>query len=94
MVERITKNFLSNTSYGDKTGYEIKKNEVKDENGLVFLYLVTGMKNDDGTMAAIFCRVRGHFMITKRGKVEVLSMESGTNKILKKHHRLYWRYAV
>jgi len=49
--------------------YEFKKWEVKDYQSFVSLVFETGMKGDEGTMAAIFARDRAHLFIGPRGGV-------------------------
>ncbi len=60
-----------------RDGYEFKRNELsfwqsEQNTKLSRLYLIieTGLKNDDGTLAAIFGRDRYHFCIGKRGGIE------------------------
>jgi hypothetical protein len=46
---------------------EIKAWEVEDYATFVSVYVVTGMKNDEGTLAQVFARDRAHLFIGKRG---------------------------
>ena len=52
--------------YGDE--YEIKTFEVKEYADFISVYIVTGVKNDNGT-AAFICRDYAHVFIGKRGGV-------------------------
>lgn len=49
--------------------YEFKTFEVKDDNGIVSVYSVVGLKNDEGTMAAYTCRTYRQIFIGKCGGV-------------------------
>lgn len=88
-IERIKANFLRHSAHGSND-WEFKTVNVDDHSPLVFLYLVSGMTNDDGTPAAIYVRMRAHFAIGKKGGVKVLSMESGMTPVKKKHQHLYF----
>lgn len=64
---------LPRFDFYSKDGYEIKEFEVaplSDESKILSVYIVTGMKNDEGTMAAILCRKYRHFFIGVRGGIE------------------------
>ena len=41
----------------------------------IFVYIVTGMRNDDGTMASVFCRKKRHLCIGPRGGISASSMD-------------------
>ena len=49
--------------------YEFKTFEVRDDNGVVSVYSIVGLKNDEGTMAACVCRTYRHIFIGKLGGV-------------------------
>ena len=67
-IERIKK-ITENTLFFNDTDYEIKTWEITENKFFVNLYLVTGLKNDEGTYASIFARDRAQFFIGKKGKV-------------------------
>lgn len=46
---------------------EIKRFEVEDCGSFISVIVEVGGKNDEGTMAAIFCREDAHIFIGKRG---------------------------
>ena len=48
---------------------EFKEWEVEDCGAFVSVVVETGHKNDEGTMAAIFCRDRAHLFIGERGGI-------------------------
>ncbi len=48
---------------------EIKRFEVRDYDHFVSVYVVIGMPDDDGTLAAVFCRDAAHVFVGKRGGV-------------------------
>jgi hypothetical protein len=95
-VASIQARFFSVTSHGRPEGYEFKKNEVTEEvvcdRPLVFVYLVTGRKSDEGTLAEIYCRSTIHTAINATGKVTVFTVDNGPGKaVLKKHYRCYYK---
>lgn len=51
------------------TQYELKEFEVTEYDHFVALYCVTGLKDDEGTLAAVYCRDRLHLFIGKRGGI-------------------------
>lgn len=53
----------------ENSGYEFKTFEVEDNDGIVSVYSVVGLKNDDGTMAACTCRTYRQIFIGKMGGV-------------------------
>ena len=53
----------------ENSEYEFKTFEVKDNDGIVSVYSVVGLKNDEGTMAACTCRTYRQIFISKRGGV-------------------------
>ena len=59
----------------DKGFMEIKEIELSRWDGAnwVLVYIVAGMKNDDATMASIFCRNKRHFKIGKNGGLTLLN---------------------
>ncbi len=76
-IEYLKEMFLYYHSYGEKDKYEIKEFKSlplipEDNKSKWSVVIETGMKNDDGTMAAIICRDRRHFFIGKNGGVEVI----------------------
>ena len=66
-LEEIKKYLPRFDLWDDK--YEIKQFEAKDSEYGVYVYLVTGMKGDEGTMAEALCRKIRHFVIGKRGGI-------------------------
>lgn len=57
-------------------GYkEIKKMEITRFEGAnwVLAYIVSGLKNDEKTMASVFCRNKRHFRIGKNGGLTLLN---------------------
>jgi hypothetical protein len=65
---RFAEQFLRNHSYGDGDRYELKELKVEDMgNGRISIVVESGMKDDEGTMAAVLCRDRLHVFMGKRG---------------------------
>ena len=67
-IERIKRLALNeHGKYADE--YEIKEWEVDENEYFVSLVVETGLKGDEGTMAAIFGRDRAHLFIGKKGGI-------------------------
>jgi len=53
---------------------DVKQLEIDDkDDDLVFLVIEIGGRDDEGTMAAVFCRDHRHIVIGKRGGCELLN---------------------
>ena len=65
-MERIKK-LTNDLLYNDN--HEIKKFEVTDCDYIMSVIVETGLKNDEGTLAAIVGRDRAHLFIGKRGAI-------------------------
>ncbi len=90
LVQKVKESILLK-HYGEtfKDNYEIKTFEVTEthfssyrgkEKTLVFIIVETGMKGDEGTMAAVFARTRRHLLIKERGGVELLNAKVKSKK--------------
>lgn len=69
-IEKIKK-AIPEFDYYNSDEYEIKQFEVEENEYFVSVYFVTGMKNDEGTMAAVICRKYRHCFIGKNGGIRV-----------------------
>lgn len=68
MVEKIKRYIEKHDLFNNDPKYEFKEFTVEETDyGIVIVYSVTGLKNDEGTMAAIFCRTIRQIFIGKRG---------------------------
>lgn len=71
VLERIESKIEYFDFYGHPEEFEIKRfiiTKVDDvKGGKIWVSLITGMKNDNGTMAACLCRKRRFFIIGPRG---------------------------
>lgn len=65
-IRKMAEN-LHSSRYADK--YEIKTFEVEDCKYFVSLVVEVGMKDDEGTLAEVFCRDRAHLFIGPRGGI-------------------------
>lgn len=76
VIEQI-KARIMDASYGHTAdSYEIKRFEItlpQEDGGLAFLAVVTGMKNDEGTLASALCRDHRLIMIGQNGGTELLN---------------------
>jgi hypothetical protein len=80
-VEKIRRYVEERDLHKRNPNYEIKTFEVKEsEQGYDFVevYCVSGMKDDDGTMAAVCCRVTRQIFIGPRGGLTAYKHEGGT----------------
>lgn len=69
-IEKIKKE-IPRFDFYDKNDYEIKKFEVEENEYFVSVYFVTGIKNDEGTMAGVLGRKHRHCFIGKNGGIIV-----------------------
>lgn len=62
--------------------YEVKRKEVDEvTENIVSLFIQTGLKGDEGTMASILCRDTVHLFIGKKGGVSCyVTARSGPRK--------------
>lgn len=74
VIEQIKKN-IPHFDFYNSENYEIKKFEVKEheEFGYVAVYVVTGMKGDEGTLAEALGRKHRHGFIGKKGGITYVS---------------------
>lgn len=90
-IQRIKKD-IPYFDFYNSDDYEIKQFEVEEFDGFVSLVIVTGCKNDEGTMAALLCRKYRHAFIGKRGGVSAVNSKYNTVRcsvfdFLNKHYR-------
>ena len=57
--------------------YEIKQFEITDCEYFVSVVVEVGMKDDEGTLAEVFCRDRAHLFIGKRGGITYPVFKNG-----------------
>jgi hypothetical protein len=97
-VEALRAALVRHKSNGEPEKHEFKTFEVSngEHSALVFVTAEYGMKNDEGTMAALICRDNRHFMIGKRGGVKLLSLSANLKMSTPKNVRgvfqsvIYW----
>ena len=79
----------------ENSKYEFKTFEVKDNDGIVSVYSVVGLKNDEGTMAACVCRTYRHIFIGKRGGVHTYeNRKKGAKAVLTNYSDvIYYGYS-
>lgn len=65
-IEKIKK--MAN-AYIYNDDYELKQFDVKENDIFVSVIVETGLKNDEGTLAAIIGRNRAHLYVGKRGGI-------------------------
>jgi hypothetical protein len=74
-IENIRK--LAETLHDDMSKYEIKEWEISENEYFVSLVVSVGMKDDEGTMAACFCRDEAQLFIGKRGGIKYPVYKNG-----------------
>lgn len=77
VIDRLQKDLLEMYSYGTGENYEYKQWEITPSHVAsfkhVFLVAVIGMKNDEHTMASLFCREKRHICVGPNGGVSLLN---------------------
>lgn len=76
--------FLDFAKYTDS--YEVKSLNIRDSYGDAYIDVEIGVKNDDGTMAEIFCRNYYLFFIGKRGGI--YQFNSKYSKVYRKYYEV------
>lgn len=88
-IQAITKIQLNRL--GD--GKELKAFRVSNEGTFASVSIVVGLKSDEGTMASILCRDRGHFFVRRGGKIEAVDPTDENRAKARKHPLIYgWRH--
>ena len=64
--------------YGAPADYEVKTFDVEENEYFVSVYIVTGRKNDSGTLAAALCRKYRHAFIGKNGGISYMNSKHNT----------------
>jgi hypothetical protein len=55
--------------HNDDPDYEYKKFDVNEtDDGRVEVYIITGIKNDEGTLAGLFCRIIRQIFVGRRAE--------------------------
>lgn len=90
-IKKIEKNIPYFDFYSEDD-YEVKQFEITECDGFIDVYIVTGMKGDDGTMAAVLCRKYRHGFIGKRGGVSIVNSKGKCARcsvfaFMNKHYR-------
>ena len=80
MVERIKRYIEKHDLFNNDPRYEFKEFTVEETDYGTVLFIQTGLKNDEGTMAAIFCRTIRQIFIGKRGGLEKPKMDDKKKK--------------
>lgn len=83
MIQKIKRYIEENDMFKNSPDYEFKEFSVEETDyGTVIVYSVTGMKNDEGTMASILCRNTRHIFIGKRGGLRSSIWDSEKKKFI------------
>lgn len=77
-IEKIKNQIVAKKSNGYPEECEFKTFDVKVliPNRLISLVVEYGRKGDEGTYASLMCRDRRHFMIRKRGGIELVTLDA------------------
>lgn len=74
MVTEALRRLFQCSSLNDASSAEFKKLEVEmDDRGCLRVVAEVGRKNDEGTVASVFCRYHKQFWVTKRGGIHAYS---------------------
>lgn len=80
-VQKIKRYIEQNDMRKNDPGYEFKEFTVEDTDyGTVIVYSVTGLKEDEGTLASVFGRTTRHIFIGKRGGLKCPKWDSKRKK--------------
>lgn len=81
-IERLTKAIERNDFFGHPEKYEFKEFKITEdeEYGYVELFCVSGLKNDEGTMASWMCRRTRQIFIGKNGGLRCYDNTKKNNK--------------
>lgn len=80
-VQKIKRCIEQRDLYQNDPGYEFKEFTVEETDyGTVIVYSVTGLKDDEGTMAAVLCRTTRHIFIGERGGLRCSTWNSKKKK--------------
>ena len=76
----VIRNYMNGYMGRHSDGYEMKEEHIEElgVGGIVSVVMETGMKEDEGTMAAILCRNRIHVFIGPKGGVTCISRNRKT----------------
>lgn len=78
--------------FSDK--YETKTFEVKDFGSFVSVYVVVGMKDDEGTLAEVFGRDTAHLFIGPRGGIRYPVSKQMKNGSWKHYEKTFKGYSL
>ena len=80
----LIRNYMKNYHGKYSDNYELKEDEVQDigAGGIISVVLEVGLKEDEGTMAAILCRDRIHVFVGPRGGVTCHSKNRKTGEFM------------
>lgn len=75
-IERLKERIIESKSCGKPELYEFKEISIKDADYFVSFVTEYGRKSDEGTVAAIMCRDRRHFIIGTKGGVKLVGLSA------------------
>lgn len=80
-IQRIKRYIEQHDLYRNDPKYEFKEFTVEETDyGTIIVYSVTGLKDDEGTLAAVFARNRRQIFIGKRGGLRGLKWDDKRKK--------------
>ena len=92
-IERIRKLAEKEMNESFKDG-EIKNWEVEENEYFVSVVVEIGGKNDEGTMAEIFCRDRAQLFVYKRGGIKYPVSKQLKNGEWKHYYKRFEGYSI
>lgn len=80
---------LAKATFYSEGKYEFKEFEVTEFEHFVSVYVVTGMKGDEGTLAAVFARDRAHFFVGPKGSISYPVTSKRTRQQVRRRFTAY-----
>lgn len=74
-----------------RDGHEVKQFRLVQLGSCVSVVVEVGRKGDEGTLASVLCRTRGHFFVSRLGKIQAVDPSDKVKA--KKYPLIYgWRH--
>lgn len=73
---------------------ELKKWKIDENEYFVAVYVEIGMKNDEGTLAEVFCRDAAHLFVGKRGGITYPVSKTYKNGKYKHYTKKFEGYSI
>lgn len=91
-IERIKQ--LVNRDWPAEKGYEVKEFTISENEYFVSVVIETGLKDDEGTYAAVFARDRAQLFVGKKGGVTYPVSKKLKNGKYKHYEKRFEGYSI